>query len=133
MSNREILERALDAFADPARRHSYFDLYSEDVVLHGYDGVEPGRQSVRRFYAALWSASPDAAVRVEDIFECGDKLAVRFVMTGTHRGEFNGVPASGRPVSLPGITILRFADGKCVERWSVADFLKLMAQIGALR
>ena len=51
---------------------------------------------------------------------------------GTHDGSFPGVPATGRPVDVPGITILRFADGRCVERWAVADFLAVMIQIGAV-
>jgi steroid delta-isomerase-like uncharacterized protein len=131
MTHLEILERALERFADPARREEYFNLYSDDIVLHGYQGVDPGLAGVRQFYAVLWAAFPDARVRVEDVLEAGDKLAVRFVMTATHQGPFLGVPATGRAVQLPGITILRFAGDKCVERWSTADFLAVLAQIGA--
>lgn len=131
-SNPQILERALADFADPASRSSYFDLYSPDIVLHGYDGVEPGLENVKRFYEGIWTAFPDARVEVEDLLEGGDKLVVRFTLTGTHGGPFNGIPATGKPIRLPGITILRFDGGKCVERWSVADFLKVLGQIGAL-
>ena len=131
MNYRSFVEQCLASFADPRKRESYFDLYSADVVLHGYQGVEPGLASVKQFYAGIWAAFPDARVDTLDSLEQGDKLALRFVMKATHRGTFLGVPATGRPIELPGITILRFADGKCVERWSTADFLAVLAQIGA--
>lgn len=134
MSNRVLLEQSLRYFADPATRHRYFELYDSDVVLHGYEGVEPGLESVKSFYQnAIWAAFPDAVVHIEDIIEEGSKLACRFVLTGTHLGPFLGVPATGRSISLPGITILRFGPkGTCVERWSTADFLAVMIQIGAI-
>jgi len=131
MSNRDLVQRALEYFADPQRRERYFDLYAEDIVLHGYGGVEPGLDSVRRYYAAVWSVFPDARVIVEDVIEAGDKMTLRFTMTGTHSQPFLGVAATGRAVRLPGMTILRFENQKCVERWSVTDSLSLLAQLGA--
>jgi predicted ester cyclase len=130
MSNREIVERALACFADPARRPSYFDLYAEHVVLHGYAGVEPGLASVKRYYEAFWSAFPDAAVRHDDIVEGEDKMALRYRITGTHLGPFLGIAPTGRPVSVAGMTMLAFSAGKCVERWSIADSISLLAQLG---
>jgi steroid delta-isomerase-like uncharacterized protein len=127
---RDLVNRALAHFSDPATRDSYFDLYSPNVVLRGYDGVEPGLESAKGFYQnAIWAAFPDAAVEIEDYLESGDKCVARFVMTGTHRGPFNGVPATGKPIRMPGITIMRFEGSQCVERWSVADFAKVLAQI----
>lgn len=131
MSYRPFVEQCLACLADPARRERYFDLYSEDVVLHGYQGVEPGLASVKQFYAGIWSAFPDASVEVLDWLEQGDKVALRFVLKATHAGPFLGIPGTGKPVLLPGMTFLRFAGGKCVERWSAADFLAVLGQIGA--
>lgn len=131
MTNRQTLEKALAAFGDPARREQYLDLYSEDATLHGYAGVGPGREGIRQFYHQFWSALPDARVDVEEVIESGDRLIVRFEVSGTHDGVFLGVPPTGKAVRTHGITILRFANGKCVERWSAADFLNVMVQIGA--
>jgi predicted ester cyclase len=130
MSNREIVERALVCFADPARRPSYFDLYAEHVVLHGYAGVDPGLASVKRYYAAFWAAFPDAAVRPDDIVEEGDKMVLRYRITGTHLGPFLGIAPTGRPISFAGMTMLAFSAGQCVERWSIADSVSLLAQLG---
>jgi predicted ester cyclase len=131
MSNRDIVERALVCFADPHQRERYFNLYAENVTLHGYTGVEPGLESVRRYYAGIWSVFPDARVIAEDWIETEDKVILRFTMVGTHAQPFLGVEATGLSVRLPGMTILRFEDQKCVERWSITDSLSLLAQLGA--
>ncbi len=110
----------------------YLQLYSPKVRLSGYAGVEPGIDSVRTFYRALWDAFPRSRITIEDLIGSGDRIACRFVMSGRHDGAFQGLPATGREFTLPGITILRFEDGRCVERWSQADFLGLMVQLGAL-
>jgi steroid delta-isomerase-like uncharacterized protein len=130
MSNREIVEHALACFAEPSRRDAYFDVYAEDVVLHGYAGVEPGLDSVKRYYAGIWVAFPDARVHAEDMIEIDDKVVLRFTMTGTQRGPFLGLNATGKSIRLPGMTILRFEGRKCVERWSVADSLSVLVQLG---
>src|ERR1700742_295840 len=131
-SNSEVLLRAGRNFSDPATHEAYFDLYDDEIVLHGYASVEPGIESVKQFYHRFWTAFPDSVLKMEDVFEAGDKVTCRFVVEATHQGPFLGVPATGRRISLPGITILRFANGGCVERWSQADFLGVLTQIGAL-
>src|SRR5215469_6123421 len=130
MQYRQIVEQALVCFAEPARRDAYFDLYAEDVVLHGYDGVEPGLDSVKRYYAGIWAVFPDARVDAEELIEVNERVVVRLIMTGTHCAPILGLNATGRTVRLRGMTILRFKDGKCVERWSVTDSLSLLVQLG---
>lgn len=130
MSNRQIVERALERFSDPARRAEYFQLYSEDVVLHGYEGVEPGLESVKKFYTAFWAAFPDAALAAEDFVEQDDSVVVRYVISGTQQQTFMGVAATGQKIRLPGISFLRFSNGRCFERWTASDSLVLLIQIG---
>lgn len=126
------MERALVCFADPQRRERYFDVYSENVILYGYSGVEPGIDRVRRYYAGVWSVFPDARVIAEDLIETDDKVILRF-NGGKHTQLFLGIEATGRSVRIPGMTILRFEDQKCVERWSVTDSPSLLAQLGTPR
>lgn len=109
----------------------YLQLYDPDVVLHGYAGVEPGLRSVQRFYEAFWSAFPGSQLTIEDLLSAGDTLACRFVIQAVHAGPFQGLPATGKAIVMPGITMLRFAGGRCVERWSQADALGLLVQLGA--
>jgi predicted ester cyclase len=132
-TNRRTLETALAHFSDPRTRSRYFDLYDPQCVLHGYPGVEPGLASIKAFYEAFWVAFPDVRITVDDIVESGDKVACRFTCRGTHRGPFMGVGASQKLIEFAGITILQFRAGRCVERWSQADFLTVLLQIGAIR
>jgi steroid delta-isomerase-like uncharacterized protein len=110
----------------------YLELYSPDIVFHGLQGVEPGIDSVRGFYQAFWAAFPGCKLDFEDTIAEGDRVAIRFAVRGTHGGEFQGIPATGKSVDVAGISIMRFQGGKCVERWSQADFLGMLQQIGAI-
>jgi steroid delta-isomerase-like uncharacterized protein len=131
MSNRESLSRAIECFSNPQKRIEYFQLYSDDIILHGYQGVEPGLESVKQFYYAFWKLFPDAQVLIEDLIGEGDTLVARYTITGTMREAFMGVPAKGQRIDLPGISILHFRDGQCFERWACSDTLVLLSQIGA--
>lgn len=132
MSNRRYLERALECFADPQKREEYFQLYSDDIVLHGYQGVGPGLDSVKQFYQSFWNSFPDARVAAHEIVEQDETLVARHVTTGTQEGEFMGVPAARQRIELPGISILHFRKGRCFERWTCSDSLLLLKQIGGL-
>lgn len=113
-------------------RAGYVALYAEEAVLRGYPGVAPGLPGIRAFYAGFWTAFPASRLLALDVFGAGDRVVCRFEVQGTHDGPFQGLPATGRPFVLPGITILRFAEGRCVERWSQTDFLSLLQQLGAM-
>jgi predicted ester cyclase len=118
MSNRQSLGQALKCFADPRKRQNYFQLYSDDVILHGYQGVRPGLESVKQFYNAFWEVFPDAQVNVEELIEEDDTLVVRYVITGTQQKAFMDTTAVGQRILLPGISILHFKNGRCFERWT---------------
>ena len=130
MSNRQSLGQALKCFADPRKRQNYFQLYSDDVILHGYQGVRAGLESVKQFYNAFWEVFPDAQVKVEELIEEDDTLVVRYVITGTQQKAFMDVTAVGQRIALPGISILHFKNGRCFERWTYSDSLLMLDQIG---
>ena len=75
---------------------------------------------------------PDIRITAEDFVAEGDKVVGRFDAEGTHNGEFFGVPASGKPVKVSGINIMRIADGKIAEHWVQYDIMGMMQQIGAI-
>jgi steroid delta-isomerase-like uncharacterized protein len=130
-SNQRAIEQAIDNW-NRGNLPAYLRLYGADVVLHGYAGVEPGLASVRRFYEDWWQAFPGSQLVLKDMVSAGSKVACRFVIEGTHGGPFQGIPSSGKAISVSGFTILRFVEGKCIERWSLVDSLTLFTQIGAL-
>jgi steroid delta-isomerase-like uncharacterized protein len=111
---------------------SYLQMYDPSVVIHGIPGVEPGIESAKKFYQGFHRAFPDTQILLEDLFTRADKLACRFTVSGTHKAEFMGIPATGKFIKVTGITILKFFAGKCTERWNQADFLGMLQQLGAI-
>ena len=104
---------------------------ADNLIEHEeFPGIPPNKEGVRMFFQMMRSAFPDFRMSVEDIIEEGDKLVVRFRMQGTHRGEFMGIPATGKQVNIQGIDILRIVDGKAVEHWGVTDTGMMMQQLG---
>lgn len=108
-------------------------LYAPDAVAHFLPpGMPQGHTGLQLYYRAFMDGFPDAQLYFDDTVAAGDKLAVRFHIIATHAGAFNGIPATGTRVTFTGSTIMRFVDGKVVERWSQSDFLGLLQQVGAI-
>ena len=110
----------------------YLELYDPAIRLHGYTPETMDRTEVAQFYAGIYAAFPGCTLTLHETFSDGDRLVCRFTLTGRHEGPFLGVPATGRNIALPGITLMHFRDGRCVERWSCADMLGVLVQIGAV-
>ncbi len=106
-------------------------LMSPGVIDHDPSRNQlPGPAGFIRFFKQLREAFPDLQIDVEHMVADDDSVAIAYTMTGTHRGAFLGVPASGRTVSARGVQIARFEDGKIVERWGSSDQLGILEQIG---
>lgn len=73
---------------------------------------------------------PDIHLTVEDLIAEGDKVVGRTTVTGTHRGEFMGLPPTGKSVTYNEIFIFRFVDGKVAETWGVVDVFAQIRQLG---
>lgn len=111
---------------------AFDEILAEDFVEHEeLPGLAPGREGVKQFFGHQLAAFPDLRMEPEDVLSSGDKVVARVRMTGTHRGEFVGIPASGRSIDIQLIDIIRFDDdGRAVEHWGVADMMRLMQQLG---
>ncbi len=107
---------------------------SPDAVDHNpFPGQAPGAEGVRQVFAMLKAAFPDMSQSIQDMVAEGDRVAIRSTLHGTHRGEFLGIPATGKQVALPGIDIIRFdEEGKMIEHWGLFDVPLLMQQLGVM-
>lgn len=135
MSNAERVERARQAW-NAGDLDGYLELYDDSIALHGYAPEPLDKVQVTGFYQSIWAAfaaegKPNPELVFHEVMEDGDLYCCRFTMSGNHGGAFMGIPATGRPYRLEGITIMRFAGEQVVERWSSADFLGLLTQLGA--
>ena len=96
-------------------------------------GIPPTKAGVVEYFRMLFAAFPDFRMDVEDVIASGDKAVARVRVTGTHKGEFLGIPATGNSVAVNVIDIIRFSDdGLAREHWGVLDQLALLQQLGAI-
>ena len=104
------------------------------LVVHvsAAPGPLEGLEAWRRFSGSFAEAFPDLRLTVQDIAAEGDTVAARVAFRGTHRGEFQGIPPTGKEVAFSSIEIDRMGDGKVEEHWFEMDLLGLMGQLGAI-
>ena len=108
------------------------ELYSHDYVCHFVVGPEwKGIDGIKAEVKQHRSSFPDWNERVDDIIAEGDKVVIRFTSTGTQRGDFEGIKAAGRKVTIQEVAIFRLAGGKIVEQWGIPDVHGLMEQLSS--
>lgn len=95
-------------------------------------GMQEGIAGHKAIVTLVRGAFPDLNWGIDDLVAEGDKVVARTTMTGTHLGEFFGIPATGKKVSMYGVHVLRIADGKIAEHWGSNDDLGLMRQLGVV-
>ena len=110
------------------------DLLADDFVENEeMPGLERSKEGVKQLFHMYRAAFPALRMEVEDLLVSGDKAVARVRATGTHQGEFMGMPASGKTVDVQLIDITRFGeDGLAREHWGVFDALGMMQQLGAI-
>lgn len=110
------------------------ELVADDFIEHqGGPGFPATKDGTLEFFRAVRAAFPDWYMTVEDLIASGDKTVARVKVTGTHKGEFMGVPPNGTQVDVQIIDIMRFdSAGRVCEHWGVADMLSLMQQLGVV-
>ena len=110
------------------------ELLSDDFVEHEETpGLAPTKEGVKTFFRMYRAAFPDLHMHAEDVLSSGDKAVARVRATGTHRGEFMGMPATGKRVDVQLIDIMRFGDDGLVrEHWGVIDAMAMMQQLGVV-
>jgi predicted ester cyclase len=107
------------------------ELCATNIIYHGGDGEEiRGLKDFKQSMGEFYSAFPDSHFTIDDMVAEGDKVVVRWTMTGTHKGEFGGISPTNKKVTIWGIYIDRIAGGKAVETWERFDTLGLMQQLG---
>lgn len=79
---------------------------------------------------AFQQGFPDQHTVTDDLFGEGDKVAARFTFHGTQTGDFQGIPPTGKPVTMTGMAIWRISDGRIAEHWVETDAFGMMAQLG---
>ncbi|GAA0273956.1 ester cyclase [Streptomyces polychromogenes] len=107
------------------------EVFAPDVLFHApVPNGATGAQALKQVWVVLLRAFPDLHVTVEDVIAEGDKVVFRNTVTGTHQGDYRGLPPTGKPVRYGEIFIFRFAGGRIAEVWGVVDVLAQLRQLG---
>lgn len=111
---------------------SFGELLTDDFVEHEDLPVQAaGREAPKQLFAMFQAAFPDMHWVAEDVLPSGDKVVARARVTGTHQGEFMGIPPTGKSIDVQLIDIIRFGDdGLAHEHWGVFDQMAMMQQLG---
>ena len=117
----EVISKTIDEVVEP------------DVLFHApVPTGATGTQALKQVWAVLLRAFPDLHVAVEDVIAEGDKVVSRNTVTGTHQGEYRGVPPTGKSVTYREIFVMRFAGGRIAEIWGVVDVFSQLRQLGMI-
>lgn len=130
--NKALMRRFYEELWSRGNLEAIPELVAEDFVDHQAPvGQTSGREELAGLVLMWRTGFPDMQETVEDLISEGDKVTGRFLMRGTHRGEFMGIAPTGRSVTMSGIDIVRIANGKISEFWYAEQMLELMQQLDA--
>ncbi len=130
--NKAMVRRVFETAINSGDEAALDELLADDYVNHDMPAPAPGAEGFKQVVGLFRAAFPDMQVTIEDEFADGDLAGTRGRFTGTHKGDFMGVPASGQPINVKYIDLWRVRDGKLAENWVQMDMIGLMQQIGAM-
>ena len=107
--NKAIVRRATEELFNKNNLAVIDELYATNFVSHGTPAMTPDREGYKQFVTMSHTALPDFHTTIEDMIAEGDKVVQRFTARGTHKGEFMGIPPTGKQVTITGIAIDRIA------------------------
>ena len=132
-ANKAVIHAFIQDVLNQKRLERADDLVNENFVeLDPLPGQQQGREGLKAILRVLWSAFPDMHWVVQEMIAEGEMVVTRFTWTGTHRGAFLGIPASGRSVEVKGVVIDHLDRGKMAESRILMDTMGLMQQLGVI-
>ncbi|MEK6220632.1 MAG: ester cyclase [Chloroflexota bacterium] len=131
----EAAEKLLDGILDAWNSKNVEKLteyHLESWINHSAPDGMNDLASLQGMFALFTSAFPDLEMAIPKSIVDGDQVSYMYTISGTHTGDFMGIPASGKEINFQGMTMLNMDAGRCTEAWGVLDMMGLMQQIGAI-
>ena len=131
--NKALVRRFYDDVINKHNVDAVDNFIATDAIDHSAPpGSASGLEGAKQQMSMFFSAFPDIRVTAEDQIAEGDKVVSRLSVRGTHKGEFMGIPPTGKEITMTAIDMVRIASGKMVEHWEEVDMLGVMQQLGAI-
>ncbi|HEX2148919.1 MAG TPA: ester cyclase [Actinomycetota bacterium] len=129
--NKQTVRRYLEEVWKRGRIEESAAYLAPGYLRHIGPGTDPlDTEGQKTRLEGFRTAFPDVNLQIEDMVAEGDLVAFRFILSGTHRGAFQGIEPTGKTVSVPGLDLVRLKDGLLTEHWGGADLNQLKAQLG---
>ena len=129
--NKDFIQAFNEDFWNKHNIAAFEKYFTADFISHYPEGDMNGEQ-FKGLCQAYFSAFPDLHVTVDDLIAEGDKVVKVWTAHSTHKGEFMGIPATGKAIVVKGMEVFRIADGKIAENWVIMDNLGMMQQLGVI-
>jgi steroid delta-isomerase-like uncharacterized protein len=132
--NKAIIQRLYKEVWNKRKLEVLSELVSPSHALHGpnFSGSAIGPEAYKLRVSAFYAAFPDIQWTIEDTVAEKEKVVACWTFSGTHKGDYMGVPATNKKVSVDGVTIHHMADGKIMDSYSTWDALGLLQQLGVI-
>jgi steroid delta-isomerase-like uncharacterized protein len=132
-TNIATVRRMIDQVWNERRIDLIEEFFTEDIIHHVVGSPSSsGLEELKETTAMSLNAFPNLRLTFEDEIAQGDKVAARWTMTGTQKGELFGIPATGKRLTQSGVTFYRLSNAKIAELWFLADNLGMMQQLGVI-
>jgi steroid delta-isomerase-like uncharacterized protein len=128
--NKAIVRRFVDEILNKMNWKVADEIIAPGFKFHFTSRPEPlNRQGFEQTLIPFHQGFPDIRFNIDDLIAEGNQVAARFTMTGTHRGEFQGLAPTGKHARWTGIAVFRIVAGQIVEEWPMPDVLSLLRQL----
>ena len=130
--NKALVRRFVEEFWNEGKTTAADELMAIDAVVYMPTGEVVNLDGLKSFAGTFRGSFPDWHSTVEELIAEGDKVAERWTARGTHRGELQGIPPTGKRVEVPGSVFYRIVGGKIVEFRGLFNMMSLMQQLGVI-
>jgi steroid delta-isomerase-like uncharacterized protein len=129
-ANAALVRDSVDAL-NTGDTNKLLTVVAPDIVIHYAEMPDPlhGRETWQQGFELMKSAFPDLEAHIDDLVAANDKVALRLTLSGTHQGEFQGIPATGRTIRYVSHEFYRVQDGLIAEEWICSDMASLFSQL----
>jgi steroid delta-isomerase-like uncharacterized protein len=131
-TNKNVVRRLFEEVWNKGHQPVADELFAQNYSHHDSSTPDVGRgpESEKKRVTLYRNAFPDIRFTIEDIISEGETVTARWSCHGTHKGDLNGIAATGKQVTISGISVARFTNGKMIEGWVNWDALGMMQQLG---
>ena len=130
--NKSLVRRIFEEGINQNKQGVFDELIALSYVNHDIPAPAPGLQGFKMVIGMFLAAFPDMRVTLEEELAEGNKVITRGYFTGTHQGDFQGIPPTGKQIKVKYIDIWLVENGKLVENWVRLDELGLMQQLSVI-